>query len=106
MNGVYPDADLGDELKGTVVSHNHPVGSDNEYSFSKLDIQLFLNNELAVLRGIDEKYIYELTRNSEEIDEPLSLFELMELNGEYGRHEKVIDTARKMKIGYRRWKRV
>lgn len=106
LNGVYPDADLGDELKGAVVTHNHPAGSGNEYSFSKLDIQLFLDNELAVLRGIDEKYFYELTRNPEEIDEPLSLFELMELNGEHGRHEKVIDIARRMKIGYRRWRRV
>lgn len=102
LNGVYPDADLGSELQGAFVTHNHPRGSDNEYSFSDLDIQLFMEQKLEVLRGIDEKYIYELTRNSADIDEYTSLFELTE---EDGRHEQVIEIAHQYGIGYRRWRR-
>ena len=32
-NGVYPNLDLGEELMGASVTHNHPIGSSNEYSF-------------------------------------------------------------------------
>lgn len=102
LDGVYPNIDLGKELEGAYVTHNHPIGSDNEYSFSVLDIQLFMDYKLEVLRGIDEKYIYELTRNPEDIDEHTPLFELTE---EDGRHEQVIGTAQHYGIGYRRWKR-
>lgn len=102
LNGVYPDTDLGSELEGAFVTHNHPRGSDNEYSFSDLDIQLFMEQKLEILRGIDEKYIYELTRNSVNIDEHISLFELTE---EDGRHEQVIEIAHQYGIGYRRWRR-
>lgn len=105
LKGVYPDLDLGGELLGAAVTHNHPIGSGNEYSFSNSDIKLFMDKELKVLRGIDEKYVYELTRNAQEIDEPLSLFELSETDGDFGRHEKVIDMAKQLGIGYRRWKR-
>lgn len=105
LNGVYPDIDLDDALDGAYVTHNHPNGSNNEFSFSDADIQLFMKHNLSLLRGIDEKYIYELTRNPDEIDENVSLAELMESDGELFRHEHVIDIARKYGIGYRRWKR-
>jgi SPP1 gp7 family putative phage head morphogenesis protein len=102
LNGVYPDIALGGRLKGAWVTHNHPAGSRNEYSFSSQDIELFMDNELAVLRGIDEKYIYELTRNPDELDE----FRILEDLTEYdGRHEVVIDEAIKLNIGYRRYRR-
>lgn len=102
LNGVYPDSDIGDDLLGAYVTHNHPIGSANEYSFSKADINLFMDNNLEVLRGIDEKYIYELTRNPEDIDEHMSIFELGENDA---RHSAVIIEAEKLGIGYRRYLR-
>ena len=52
--------ELGEKLIGAIVTHNHPKGSDNEYSFSDADLRLFLEYKLGRLRGIDEKFIYEL----------------------------------------------
>lgn len=93
---------MGEELEGAGVTHNHPVGSDNEYSFSNEDIRLFMDNDLEILRGIDERYIYELTRDASEIDEPKFTFDL---NEDDGRHELVIQECKRLGIGYRRWKR-
>ncbi len=104
LNGVYPDTDLGDELKDAIMTHNHPVGSNNEYSFSDDDVELFIQYGLSKLRGIDEKYIYELTRNAGDIDEHMSLFEIMQ-SEDSARHEKMIDIAYRNGLGYRRWKR-
>lgn len=105
LNGVYPDADLGEKIMGAAITHNHPAESDNEYSFSNSDVQMFIDYELEVLRGIDEKYIYELTRNAKEVDEHMTLEELMMTDGDCARHETVIDIALKYGFGYRRWER-
>lgn len=102
LNGVYPDADLGGQLVDAVMTHNHPIGSTNEYSFSGADIVLFTENRLKRLRGIDEFYIYELTRDGNELDDHLPLFDITEFDA---RHEQVIDMAKRYGIGYRRWKR-
>ena len=102
-NGVYPDVDLKDKLYGAYVTHNHPIGSSNEYSFSDADIRLFHSYELVMLRGIDEKYIYEMNRNSQIIDEHCA--SIFDLTDEDGRHESVIDMAQKYGFGYRRWSR-
>ena len=104
-NGVFPDADLGDRLEGAYVTHNHPINSVNEYSFSNADIQLFLQSKIAVLRGIDEKYIYELTREATEVDSHATLEELMKSDGDLARHEDVIELAIHEGFGYRRWRR-
>lgn len=101
LNNVYPDADLGNRIYGSYMTHNHPIGSDHEYSFSERDIILFLENNLTILRGIDDKFVYELTRNPLDIDENVSVFEIDE---DSARHEQVIGTAREYGIGYRRWR--
>lgn len=36
LNTLDPIVELGDKLRGATVTHNHPVGSVNEYSFSNL----------------------------------------------------------------------
>lgn len=59
---VWPDIDLGDELIGAIVSHNHPK-TETRYSFSQADINLFEKYNLKRLRGIDEKYLYEFDRS-------------------------------------------
>lgn len=100
---VYPDEDMGDALKGAYVTHNHPVGSPNEYSFSDADIRMFMECDLEVLRGIDEKYIYELTRDASKIDANRPILDLIDEDD--GRHESVIKEAQQTGIGYRRWKR-
>ncbi len=100
---VYVYEDMGDDLKGAYVTHNHPAGSSNEYSFSDADIRMFMEYNLEVLRGIDEKYIYELTRDASKIDANRPLLDLIDEDD--GRHEGVIEEAQKMGIGYRRWKR-
>lgn len=59
---VWPDVDLGDELLGAIVTHNHPKEETN-YGFSQADINLFEKYNLKRLRGIDEKYFYEFDRS-------------------------------------------
>ena len=55
--------------------------------------------DLIKLRGCDEKYLYEITRNNLELDE---------LPDDWQIHENFLHCsniykAQKMKIGYRRW---
>lgn len=102
LNGVYPDVDLGEELRGADMTHNHPPGSTNEWSFSEADRNLYFTWDLNVLRGVDERFEYEFSRNKEDIDEFLSIVDFDEYSA---RHQKVIDEARKYGIGYRRKKR-
>ena len=104
LNGVYPDEDIGDELRGAVVTHNHPAGSNNEWSFSDADIDLFERMELSMLRGIDEKYVYELNRDSRRLESMPTLAEVIK-DGELARHAKVIEITRGRGYGYRRKKR-
>ena len=67
-NRVFPDADLGNKLYGAIVTHNHPI-DETDYSFSNDDIDLFSQFNLIKLRGCDEKYVYQLTRNYLDLDE-------------------------------------
>lgn len=103
-NGVYPDIDLGEKLKGANVTHNHPIDSNNEYSFSAADLMLYQDYKLETLRGIDESYIYELTRNNTDIDDYISLMD-MDPEGKDFRHNQVIIETKRQKIGYRRYQR-
>ena len=57
------------ELEGAHITHNHPPGAEeNENTFSDEDFKLFKGFKLARLRGIDEKFIYELNRNAKDND--------------------------------------
>ena len=104
-NNVSLIDDMGEDLEGASVTHNHPAGSGNEYSFSNLDIQLFMNHNLKILRGIDEKYVYELSRKTGEVDPHVTINELYVSDGDSSRHDEVITFAEIWGIGYRRWKR-
>lgn len=96
---VFPDYDLKEKLKGASVSHNHPI-DETVFSFSKDDLQLFIEYDLDVLRGCDEKYTYEFNRNPAEIDEPMEDW----MNFENYNHVNIIRLAKEYGIGYRRWK--
>lgn len=104
-NSVSLIEDMGEELEGASVTHNHPVGSGNEYSFSNDDINVFMDYNLKMLRGIDEKYVYELSRNENEVDRHATMEELLGSDGDLSRHDDVIRYAETWGIGYRRWKR-
>lgn len=88
-----------DNLKDAIVIHNHP-DDETEYSFSGQDVNLFIDKGLKELYGIDSKYIYKLNRNSNDID----VIEDLELNSEDVQHFFMINTAKNLKIGYRRYK--
>lgn len=64
IDSVFPDYDLGDELKGAYVTHNHPI-SETHYSFSYADINLFMMYKLPELVGTDDEYIYIMRRTPE-----------------------------------------
>ncbi len=68
LNTLPTIVELGEKLRGAYVTHNHPVGSVNEYSFSEDDRSLFNKFELNRLRGIDERFVYELNRNPDDLD--------------------------------------
>lgn len=100
-NKVFPDKDLGDILIGASVTHNHPANV-TEYSFSKDDLELFENYSLTTLRGCDEKYVYEITRENDIVDECPTLFDMTD---EDYLHFQAIQFARQNGYGYRRVKR-
>ena len=59
-----------------------------------------MNYGLIRLRGCDERYTYELTRDSSNIDE----YPYDSLDMEDCRHSVVIELAHEYGFGYRRWK--
>lgn len=61
---VYPDYDIGDELAGAYVTHNHPI-TETHFSFSDADITLFMEYRLPELTGVDEKYTYQINRTKD-----------------------------------------
>lgn len=95
---VFPDFDLKEKLKGSSVSHNHPI-EETAYTFSTDDLELFIEYELDMLRGCDEKYTYQFTRDALEIDAEPDEW----MNFENFSHADIIRHAKKYGIGYRRW---
>ena len=63
-NSVYPNADLGEELREAYVIHNHPM-PETHFSFSYDDISLFMDYQLSQLTGVDGRYVYTVRRTPE-----------------------------------------
>lgn len=99
---VWPDSDLENELIGAIITHNHPKKETN-YSFSSADIKLFEKYSLSKLRGIDNKYIYELDRNNLPTLKQPTWGEYVEDNSLH--HLKAIQYAIDNNISYKRWKK-
>ena len=56
---------LKDKLIGAHVTHNPPPNAlENENTFSDEDFKNYKRFKMARLRGIDEKFLYELNKNS------------------------------------------
>lgn len=96
---VYPNADLGERIRGGIITHNHPAVY-TEYSFSDEDCTLFDNYELQILRGVDEKYVYELSRLHNEVEKLKSICDL--ISDEDARDEMLKKWASEQGYGYRR----
>ncbi len=101
LNTLTTIEELGDKLKGAIVTHNHPVGSDNEYSFSFKDRMLFTDYKLTRLRGIDERFIYEMNRNPADLDDETAAV----ADETFLAHFINIKHAKSFGYGYRRWLR-
>ena len=104
---IHPLADLDNKLNSAIVTHNHPIDSANQNSFSDADLNLFMNYGIERLHGIDEYFLYELNRNPNDIDDGNITIEDV-INDETGTlqyHAYVIERALQIGIGYRRWKR-
>lgn len=100
---VYPNEDLGEKLRGAYVTHNHPYDY-TDYSFSDKDFELFDEFGLEVLRGVDDRYEYQLNRVDLQVDELLG-DDIIWASDDLFRHQKAVKTAMLHKIGYRRKKR-
>ena len=100
---VFPDEDLGEKLRGAYVTHNHPY-EYTEYSFSKQDFDLFQDYGLPVLRGVDDRYMYQLSRVETEVDMPPSIDEIRNAD-DLMKHNDAILRASSEQVGYRRKKR-
>lgn len=102
LTGRQSNVDIeifGNHLEGAYASHNHPA-EETEYSFSNEDMRTFMERKLEVLRGVDEKFIYELTRNAEDLEDSVLNWK----TEENFKHAQVREQAKEWKLGYRRWK--
>lgn len=98
---VNPEV-LGDSvLRSAVVTHNHPV-HETEYTFSEADIRSYIESGMAVLRGIDDEYEYELSNIGETIADADELDWFHEKNA---RHADIAAKCRKRNLNYWRKKR-
>ena len=100
---VYPNVDLGEKLRGAYVTHNHPY-EHTEYSFSDDDFNLFSDYELSVLRGVDDRYEYQLSRVELEVDAAPDFTEIQN-SDDLVQHNDAIGYANAQNVGYRRRKR-
>jgi len=97
-DGVFPDVDLGNKIKNSYITHNHPI-EETYYGFSAKDNNLFGKYELKMLRGVDERYTYEYNRNKKG-GTKMPTF----LNEEFGyEHIMSIQYAIDNNIYYMRW---
>ena len=100
---VYPNDDLGEKLYGAYVTHNHPY-EYTEYSFSDKDVELFDDYGLKVLRGVDDRYEYQLSRVELEVDAASDFAEIQN-SDDLVQHNNAIGYANVQNVGYRRKKR-
>lgn len=74
-NSIYIK-NMENKLKGSYMTHNHPK-EETQYSFSAFDVSEFMETKIQKLRGVDNKYIYEIerTKNTINVDRDTILHE-------------------------------
>ena len=90
------------DLTGAYITHNHPE-NETEFSFSNQDVNSFIDDKLAYLKGLDYKYEYELSKDLFKSDST-STNPSEWANFENARHEYVIMLTSERNIRYRRRK--
>lgn len=100
-SNVWVDEDLGNKIQGAFITHNHPI-NQTSYSFSNKDVELFEKYQLSVLRGVDNKYTYELDRNERPSLANPTWNDTIEDSSFY--HINCINYAINNNISYKRWK--
>lgn len=94
---------LAGNLAGAAVTHNHP-SDETEYTFSDDDLSKFIESEMDILRGVDERYVYELRRHSG-IAPELPVKSIFEMDEENSRHYAIDKKAREAGVYYERKQR-
>lgn len=106
------------QLKGAVVTHNHPTPV-TQWSFSEDDLRLYVDGGMKELRATDEKFVYSLTgKTNIDVSELKGLYTEAEyealdriIDSEYDfdeidfyhQHEIISIVAEKIGLIYRRW---
>lgn len=95
-----------EKLYNAIVTHNHVEGKTH-YSFGGEDREVFKNNGLAILRGIDSDYIYEFNRdyNEEYLESESNILNPFKYEKNNEEHSLNVLEALKFKFGYWRKKR-
>lgn len=91
---------LGNKLTGSYITHNHPE-NETEYTFSNADLEFFKENKIEYLRGIDNKYTYELSKSLFEMEE-LKDYQIEEIPDDYFYHYMFYLKAKEGGVSYRR----
>ena len=110
VHGIPPSyfKQMRSKLEGAHVTHNHPpLALENDHTFSNDDFSNFEFFKMARLRGIDEKYLYELNRQPIEAEIEFTVEDLMEWSkGEIKDSNRLIELLAKINgYGYERWTR-
>ena len=95
-DGATVNLSVMDKLEGAIMTHNHPAGK-GFHTFGIEDFNLFYSENISVLRGVEEDYTYELSRNKGVAPElpQMTVFEMTEENVEHYRMD-----ARSRKEGF------
>lgn len=100
---VHPEV-LGSDLEDAYVTHSHPA-DETENCFSKDDFDLFRDYKMAVLRGIDNRFVYELSRQDNQVDVYDDRPPLKNMSSLDYWHSVMISLAKEQGFGYRRMTR-
>lgn len=91
------------DLTGAVVTHNHPE-NEGDHTFGSDDFNLFIDTNMAILRGIEKDYLYELRRGVG-VAPDLPVKTIFEASEEDFVHYKIDTRAREAGFYYERKQR-
>lgn len=91
------------DLTGAVITHNHPE-NEGDHTFGVDDFNLFIDSNMAVLRGVEKGYLYELRRGMGVAPE-LSIKTIFEVSEDDVVHYKMDTRAREAGFYYERKQR-
>ena len=99
VDGVNLDG-IKESLAGAYITHNHPE-SVTLFSFGAEDRQFFNNSNVAVLRGFDVKYTYEMNRSGQ-VGDAVSALDVF-MRPDLAEHDATMRYSSRNGLGY--WRR-